>query len=335
MFYDKKYVRNYFLNNYVHESAKEFWRYERYRQNMLSKLYAKSPYFLYNVIKEKKENKEEEEEKITFVHGGLINLNAIKKYGNMREYIEKEQAYLIENIKTFNEVDLFSDVCTQITTTNNEFSGYGKYDNYSVLWNRHIENLSKDNCELYSSYEPNTTFVVGHCQTTTIDMGNPRKDCHHTNKYGKLNCIYPTCFHKNSDKPAAIMTDVALSSAFQKKISLGRKMFRNVKSLISSPQEYDNIFEILLIKIKDNDFKFFSVRKEPSGIIETPLLNPALLNKSTGGFPQIIKSTKKTNIGVTNKNKKKHRSVSKSKTVRYHRKRQHRNKSKKKHNKTN
>ena len=33
--------------------------------------------------------------------------------------------------------------------------------------------------------------------------------------------------------------------------------------------------------------------------------------------------------------RKEHRSVSKSKTVRYHRKRQHRNKSKKKHNKTN
>ena len=112
----------------------------------------------------------------------------------MREYIEKEQAYLMKTIETVNEANLFSEVCTRITTKNNEFSGYGKYD-YSVLWNRHIENFSKDNCELYSSYEPNTTFVVGHCQTTTTDMGNPREDCHDTNKYGKLVVIRKNQHH--------------------------------------------------------------------------------------------------------------------------------------------
>jgi hypothetical protein len=295
-----------------------------------------------------KDENDKKKKTITFVHGGLINLNGIqydkskKKIYNMRDYIEKQQTDFIKELSLeYNDENKikksFAQTCSEITTTNDNYFAGDNYDyqETSVLWNRHIENFSKDNCKLYSSYEPNTTFVVGHCQTTTTDMGNPRKDCHDTNKYGKLNCIYPTCFHKNSDKPAAIMTDVALSSAFKKdKISPLTEISRAIISTVLLREK--DIFEILLIKIENNDFKFFSVRKEPlSGIIETPLLNPALLNKSTGGFPNIIKSTKKTNIGVTNKNKKKHRSISKSKTVRYHRKRQHRNKSKKKHNKTN
>jgi hypothetical protein len=289
---------------------------------------------------------EEKQKTITFVHGGLINY---ENGENMRKYIQKEQAELINNIninKDDNFLDLFVKKCSAITTIkededeDEEFAG-NNFDIQakSILWNRHIEKYSKKHCNKYRNYEPNTTFVVGHCQTTTTKMGNPRKDCHDTNKYGKLNCIYPTCFHENSQQPAAIMTDVALSSAFEKdKISPLREIYRTINSTLLSREK--DIFEILLIKIENNDFKFFSVRKEPlSGIIETPLLNPALnpesFNKTTGGFPKIIKSTKKTNIGVTNKNKKKHRSVSKSKTVRYHRKRQHRNKSKKKHNKTN
>jgi hypothetical protein len=61
--------------------------------------------------------------------------------------------------------------------------------------------------------------------------------------------------------------------------------------------------------------------------------------RSNGGTLTHKKNNKKTRYKPhsynTEKHKKKHRSVSKSKTVRYHRKRQHRNKSKKKHNKTN
>ena len=41
-----------FEQKYVHDTARKFWNTDRYnyRRIMLSKLYAKSPYFLYNVM---------------------------------------------------------------------------------------------------------------------------------------------------------------------------------------------------------------------------------------------------------------------------------------------
>jgi hypothetical protein len=342
-----------FYDNFMHETAKTFWKENKYnyyyqRKEILAEFYKVSPYILYNV-----HNKNGK--KITFVHGGLVDHNIkytfsyeeIEIYENYRKYYEKKNYQLINNIIN-NEITQEKRISLELfeyLLNNDTDMKKGAY------WTRSVN--IQNNCDGYTKDEKDTTFVVGHCPTTSgfVDENNGLKiidqkgnfknthnNCDHaSNNLRKIeeskryNCIHPRCF--TGDNPNVIMIDIALSQAMN-----------------SRPNGNLNL-EILLIENDNDEFKFFYVRKGMKGDL-TQYKNPTpetefnlesiLYNDSTlshGGTLTHKKNNNKTRYKPhsynTEKHKKKHRSVSKRKTVRYHRKRQHRNKSKKKHNKTN
>lgn len=195
---------NQFWNNYVHSTAKTFFKNKDNRKNILTPFYKNFSLF-FGITNLDRENLTIHEFDILFTHGG------IKYYGyNFLNDTLNDQIEVNNNN---------TDIMKIIIKYTNEVNGS---EAPNALWTRdtdedNIPTVDDPKCQYYKSIRP--TIVVGHCPTAYHDQNEydqPEDDNRICSKTNHGFCIYPKCFKEKQGKnvPKVINIDTSMSGAF-------------------------------------------------------------------------------------------------------------------------